>query len=164
MYNAAVPQVPLEQSRSSNLFKLFMNDVGILNSFYSNEVKLKIIRREKDINNGALFENAVAQLLVANGSLPYYYKNSKKGEVDFLVEKDGECLPIEVKSGKNYRSHRALSNLMNSSEYRLPEACVLSDDNVSVDGRVIYLPVYMVGLIKNSPLSISKIIPDLTGL
>jgi hypothetical protein len=57
----------------------------------------------------------------------------------------GQILPIEVKSDKDYKRHNALSNLMSASEYALEEGFVLSDDNVSKDGKVTYLPVYMAG-------------------
>ena len=164
VYNVAEPVLPLEQSRSSNLFKLFMSDVGLLNSYYSTEVKLKILSQDGSINNGALFENAVAQQLTANGLKIYYYKNTKQGEVDFVTEVNGLCLPVEVKSGKGYRNHAALRNLMNVSEYHLQEAIVLSDSNVEQDGRILYLPVYMTMYLKNKELPSVKIPIDLGGL
>lgn len=164
VYNVQAVQIPLMQSSSTNLFKLYMNDVGLLNSFYGNHVKLKIMNRDKDINNGALFENAVAQLLVANGCKVYYYRNSKSGEVDFVIEKDGHCVPVEVKSGKSFRSHRALNNLMSRKDHALTEAYVFSDANVSSEGRIHYLPVYMAGLLKDSPVTDAVVIPDLSGM
>ncbi|MEE0955064.1 MAG: DUF4143 domain-containing protein [Eubacterium sp.] len=152
VYNANEPKLPLEQSKSSNLFKLFMNDVGLLNSFYSTEVKLKILHHDSDINNGALFENAAAQQLAANGYPIYYYKSKKYGEIDLLIEKDGKVLPIEVKSGKAYKTHAALNNLMDDSNYHIEETLVLSDSNLSTDGKIVYLPIYMASFIKNEEL------------
>ena len=49
--------------------------------------------------------------------MPYYYNNKKRGELDFVIELDGKVLPIEVKSGKDYEVHRALSNIMDCKEY-----------------------------------------------
>lgn len=164
IYNAQDVRTPLLQSKASNLFKLFMSDVGLLTSFYSNDVKLKILNRERDINNGALFENAAAQLLTANGLTPYYYRNSKFGEVDFVVECDGACVPIEIKSGKSFRSHRALHHLMERTDLVIPKALVFSDANVQTDGRIIYLPIYMIGLLKNSELADPIVEVDITGL
>lgn len=165
VYNANEPKLPLEQSRSSNLFKLFMNDVGLLNSFYSTEVKLKILHHDSDINNGALFENAAAQQLTANGYQIYYFQSKKYGEIDLMIEKDGKVLPIEVKSGKAYKSHAALNNLMNDSNYHIEKTIVLSDANLSTDGRIVYLPIYMASLIKDEKLidPIVKIDPGVLG-
>lgn len=165
VYNANEPKLPLEQSRSSNLFKLFMNDVGLLNSFYSTEVKLKILHHDSDINNGALFENAAAQQLTANGYQIYYFKSKKYGEIDLMIEKDGKVLPIEVKSGKAYKSHAALNNLMNDSNYHIEKTIVLSDANLSTDGRIVYLPIYMASFIKDEKLidPIVKIDPGVLG-
>lgn len=64
---------------------------------------MRIIKGDKDINFGSIYENAVAQELVAHGIVPYYYNNKKRGELDFVIELGGKVLPIEVKSGKTTR-------------------------------------------------------------
>lgn len=161
VYNAGEPKLPLRQSMSSNLFKLFMNDVGLLNSFYSTEVKLKILHHDTDINNGALFENAVTQQLIANGFAVYYYRSRKFGEIDLMIELDGNVLPIEVKSGKSYKVHAALDHLMEDENYSIGESIVFSDANVKTDGRIVYLPVYMSSLVKNRELPDSVVKIDL---
>ena len=63
------------------------------------------------------------------------YNNKKRGEIDFLIEVDGEVLPIEVKSGKNYSIHRALSNIMEVKDYNLEKAIVLCNDNMKIDNK-----------------------------
>ena len=63
--------------------------------------------------------------------------------MDFVVEYEGQILPIEVKSGKYYERHNALSNVMASSEYRISEALVLCGGNVEVKEKVVYMPIYM---------------------
>lgn len=73
-------------------------------------------------------------------------------------------LPIEVKSGKDYTYHRALSNIMDCEEYDLPEAIVLNNDNVSVEGRIPYLPVYMVMFIENEDATPIEYKVNLGGL
>lgn len=152
VYNVQEPRAPLEQSKASNLFKLFMNDVGLLNSFYSTDAKLKILHHDPDINNGALFENVVAQQLVANGFSVYYFKSKKLGEIDLLIELNGKALPIEVKSGKAYKTHVALDHVMEASNYTIPESFIFSDANVSRDGKLTYLPIYMSTLVENEEL------------
>ena len=148
VYNVEEPKVPLLLARSRNLLKLFLNDIGLLAAQYANGIQVRIIKGDKDINFGSIYENAVAQELVAHGLWPYYYNNKKRGELDFVIEQDGKVLPIEVKSGKGYTYHRALTNIMDCGEYDLPEALILNNDNLFKDGLFLYIPVYMVMFLK----------------
>jgi predicted AAA+ superfamily ATPase len=164
VYNVEEPKIPLLLARSRNLFKLFQNDIGLLAAQYAEGIQMRIIKGDKDINYGSVYENAVAQELVAHGLEPYYYNSKKRGELDFVVELGGQVLPIEVKSGKDYEVHRALSNIMDCGEYELPEAVVFNNDNLRVDGKLMYAPIYMVMFLekKNNAPSLYKV--DLSGL
>lgn len=142
------PTVPLMLSHSTNLFKLFLADVGLLASMYMNEIQMKILNREKDINFGAVYENVAAQELKAHGFDLYYFNSKKQGELDFIVELGGEVLPIEIKSGKDYTKHVALSNVLANEEYAIPAAYVFHNGNVSTAGKLAYLPVYMLMFIQ----------------
>ena len=104
---------------------------------------LKIIIGETNINFGAIFENFAAQELHAHGYTLYYFNSKKQGELDFVVEHDGRILPIEIKSGKDYKRHNALSNVMANAEYDIRSAIMFSNGNYEVQGRVDYWPVYM---------------------
>ncbi|MGM9748010.1 MAG: ATP-binding protein [Candidatus Cryptobacteroides sp.] len=150
VYNIEEPRIPLLLNKQRNLFKLFQNDVGLLSYQYSNGIQFKILSGEVNINYGAIYENVVAQELTAQGFENLHYFNSKKqGEVDFVIETgDGEVLPIEVKSGKDYEYHHALANIMDNPEYNLKKALILCNDNVSTLGKKIYLPVYMAAFIR----------------
>lgn len=164
VYNVEEPKTPLLLARSRNLFKLFQNDIGLLAVQYAEGIQLRIIKGDKDINFGSIYENAVAQELVAHGITPYYYNNKKRGELDFVIELNGRVVPIEVKSGKDYEVHRALSNIMDCGEYDLPEAIILTNDNLQVVNRFIYAPIYMTMFIErnNDAPAFYKI--DLSGL
>lgn len=164
VFNTLEPSVPLEINRQNNLFKLFLSDVGLLSTFYGNAAKLKLIDGGEDINCGAVFENAVAQELLSKRFRLYYYNSKKKGEVDFIIEHDGKCLPIEVKSGKDYSIHSALNNLLSNPGYDIPTAFVLSKGNVKDEGRVVYLPVYMTMFIEETALPEAVKVPDLSSL
>ena len=106
------------------------------------DVDLNIINDKTGINYGSVFEAVVAQELVARGFSPHYYSSKKRGEVDFVIEdpSTGRIRAIEVKSGKNYRRHSALTNLLEARE--IQEALVLHDGNLEVEGDRIYAPVY----------------------
>ena len=142
-YNVTEPVLPLSLNEKASLFKLFLSDVGLLTTMYGKATKLKIVNGAAGINRGGIFENVVAQELTAHGYASYYYVSKKFGELDFVLEHDGLVLPIEVKSGKDYTRHSALDNVLNVEEYGIPEAFVFSSANVSVDGKVVYYPVYM---------------------
>ena len=71
VYNVEEPKVPLRLSRSRNLFKLFQSDVGLLAAQYADGIQLRIITGDRNINFGSVYENAVAQELVAHGLIPY---------------------------------------------------------------------------------------------
>lgn len=138
------PKPPLRLSEKRSLFKLFANDVGLLAAMYAEGIQLRILAGEKALNIGAVYENAVAQELRAHGFSPYYFHSKKKGELDFVVENAGHAMPIEVKSGKDYKRHNALQNVLADKNYPIDEAIVLSNGNLECAGRIVYAPVYMV--------------------
>ncbi len=164
VYNVEEPKIPLLLARSRNLFKLFQSDIGLLASQYADGIQLRIIKGDKDINFGSIYENAVAQELVAHGITPYYYNNKKRGELDFVIELDGKILPIEVKSGKDYEVHRALSNIMDCEEYELPEAVVFNNDNLHVIDNIVYAPIYMAMFIEKNNVAPAFYKVDISGL
>ena len=143
-YNVAEPKLPLTLSEKNSFFKLFANDVGLLSAMLMGGIQMRVLNGEADMNFGAVYENAVAQELTAHGFAVRYYNSSSFGEVDFIVEKDCEVLPIEVKSGKHYKRHRALNKLMGSGEYGIASAIVFDDNAMDVVGNVFYAPIYMV--------------------
>lgn len=99
-------------------------------------------------------KNAVAQELRACGySLLFYFNAAKVGEVDFLIEdrRTPVVLPVEVKSGRYSAKHAALDRLMSVENYGLTRAVVLHRDNVADGKAILYLPLYMAGLLKELP-------------
>ena len=106
----------------------------------------------------------MAQELQAHGFQLYYYNNKRQGELDFVIEQNGEMLPLEVKSGKDYERHKALTNVMNSTTYQVSKAYVLCNDNVKKVGKITYLPIYMLMFIKNEQKLPTQYTLDLSGL
>ena len=164
VYVAEEPSIPLNLSKKVNLFKLFMNDVGLLASMYeTGGIQLKILNNEISVNNGAVFENAVAQELRALGYNLFYFISKKLGEIDFLIEYMGEILPLEIKSGSRYTQHSALNNLLNT--YNIKEAFVFGDCNINQNRKISYFPVYMLMFLKPYKLPEKLIYSiDLSGL
>ena len=164
VYNVEAPVIPLLASKSSNVFRLFSSDIGLLTSAYPAATKIELINKNGEVNNGAHFENAVAQQLLCNGFEPYFCKKKNIGELDFLIEMDGKVVPIEVKSGKAYRTHKALDHFMNVSDYHIEKAYVFSIGNVEKDGNVTYLPIYMCYLVKEQSMGQLIVDLDMEGL
>ena len=165
VFNISEPTVPLLLNEKSSLFKLFLSDVGMLTTLYGRATKLQLLSENQDINNGALYENAVAQELKAHGFKLYYYNSRKIGELDFVIEYKGRVLPIEVKSGKSYQRHSALNNIMDISNYSIAEGFVLSNYNVEVKGNLIYYPIYMLMFIESDDIKMPVIeLDDLSDI
>ena len=146
------PSYPLIENSGKNLLKLYLNDVGILSSlYYRNNIKA-IMDDIRSINLGSVYETVVAQELKAHGYNLYYYDNKKNGEVDFLID-DADNLtniPIEVKSGKDYSIHSALTRFLSTDEYNVRKAYVLSNErNVYIKNGITYIPVYYVMFFEN---------------
>ena len=136
---------PLVQSTTKNLLKLYLNDVGILTGIlYGNNINA-VMGDVSSINLGAVYETVVASELNAHGKKLYYYDNRLKGEVDFLID-DFDTLsvvPIEVKSGRDYKIHSALNNLQKTGSVQ--KGIVLSNSpEITQKGNTLYLPVYYV--------------------
>lgn len=159
------PKVPLILSKSRNLFKLFCCDVGLLASQYmDNNLQIKILNKEKDINFGSIYENAIAEELVSKGFDLYYFKNNRIGELDFLIEMKGEVIPLEIKSGKDYQKHSALNNVLDNKEYNINKAYILSNENLSIKDKKIYLPIYMIMFFKKDEIKDMIYKVDLSNL
>lgn len=164
VYNISEPKLPLVISENRNLFKLFFSDVGLLTSRYSDQVKMAILNKEKSINNGALFENVVSQELLSKGHKEYYFNSKKQGELDFVIELNGKVVPLEIKSGKGYKRHSALCNVLAGENYGIEYAYVFSEGNVEVSGKKVYLPIYMIAFLENEKMVDTIYKLDLSGL
>ena len=140
------PHFPLLESSKKNLVKLYLSDVGILTSLLYNNNFIPLLDSLPSINLGSVYESVVAQELHAHSHSLYYYDNKKNGEVDFLVERFDllSVIPIEVKSGKDYKTHSALNAFMSNKDYNVKSAIVLSNEReVYTDAMgITYMPVY----------------------
>ena len=166
-YNVEEPKVPLLLNKQRNLFKLFLNDVGLLAAMYGGNIQVRLLSNT-NVNYGAAFENLAAQELYAHGFAIdhdlFYFNSKKQGELDFVIKLDDEIVPIEVKSGKDYERHNALKNVLSNSDYDIKKAFVLCNENLKVSGKITYLPIYMTMFIQNSVLPNFVYKVDLEGM
>lgn len=143
----STPTFPLIENSGKNLLKLYLNDVGILTSIlYKNNIRA-VLDNQNSINLGTVYESVVASELKAHGYNLYYYDNRNKGEVDFLIDDYNglSTIPLEIKSGKDYSVHSALSNFVKNPDYHIQNAYVLSNERlVQKKGKITYLPIYYI--------------------
>lgn len=155
---------PLAESDQKKLVKLYLNDVGLLtNLLYELNVNA-VLQDIKSINLGTVYESVVAQELVAHGFKLHYYDNKKKGEVDFLVDDHDNLtvLPLEIKSGKNYTEHSALTNFLETADYGINRAVVFSNEREIFKKKgVTYLPIYYCMFLNNKHSDKPVILPEL---
>ena len=141
------PKFPLLESESKNLLKLYLSDVGLLtNLLYGTNINA-VLGDVLSINLGSVYESVVAQELHAHGYQLHYYDNKQHGEVDFLIDDYDNLtvLPIEIKSGKDYKVHSALNRFLSTADYHISRAVVLSNEQrVYREDAITYMPIYYV--------------------
>ena len=76
----------------------------------------------------------------------------KQGELDFVIAQNGKVIPIEVKSGKDYERHNALTNVLANDDYNIDFAYVLTNDNLRVESKRIYICLYICLCLYRNPL------------
>jgi len=144
------PKVPLKAASKLNKVKVFHEDVGLLTYLLMDEeLKQRILLKESDANFGAVYENAVAELLHAHGFPDlYFYFQKQRGEIDFLIEHKGKVELIEIKSGKDYSRLSALNNLLSVPNYSFGRASVYYNGNVASTNGIDYLPIYAIDFLR----------------
>lgn len=158
------PRFPLVESEQKRLVKLYLNDVGLLTHLLYGLNVNAVLQDIKSINLGTVYESVIAQELSAHGFKLYYYDNKKKGEVDFLIDdqEDLKALPLEIKSGKDYTEHSALTKFLETPDYGIDRAIVFSNEReIFMKKGVTYLPIYYCMFLRNDHRGESVILPEL---
>ena len=157
------PHFPLAESDQKRLVKLYLNDVGLLTGILYGTNVNAVLQDIKSINLGTVYESVIAQELTAHGFKLHYYDNKKKGEVDFLIDdyESLKVLPLEIKSGKDYTEHSALSKFIETPDYGIDCGYVFSNERaISKENGIIYLPIYYC-MFLNSQSEKPVILPEL---
>ena len=142
-YNVSAPTSPLRANEKHSLFKLFLSDTGLLCSACLGGIQHEVLSGNLEVNMGSILENVIAQELLCHGFKLNYFNSKRYGEVDFVLQDASSVVPIEVKSGNDWKRHKALDNILAVGEWPIEEAYVLCRGNVSQEGRITYLPLYM---------------------
>ena len=154
-YNVSNPRYPITISEDYKVVKLYMNDVGLLTYYIFNRAaKRRLLIDAKGYDLGAIYENAVAELLLSHGYDPRFHSTVKRGEIDFIIENNMTVIPIEIKSCEPERksgffSHPALNHLLEHHK-EIKEAWVFGLNNVKKENDTIQMfPIYMIDFVRN---------------
>ena len=161
------PRFPLAESEQKRLLKLYLNDIGLLTSLLYGLNVNAVLQDIRSINLGTVYESAVAQELAAHQFKLHYYDNKQKGEVDFLIDDYNrlQVLPLEIKSGKDYTEHSALTKFLETPEYGIGRAIVFSNEQqVYKKKGVTYMPIYYCMFLQNSSDNDAIILPELESV
>lgn len=134
--------IPLLAYEMDDQFKLYLNDTGLLLYLYGPETKLAILNNTLKGNaKGGIYENIISESLLKRGYKLYYYKTQNSSmEIEFVIEKNGEVIPIEVKAGNDLTP--SLNSFIN--KYHPKVSYKFVNGNVGfLDGKKT-LPYYMV--------------------
>ena len=163
-YNTTEPSVALTLNKDESKVKLYMADTGLLVSmaFSSRELEQegiyeRILRGKLEFNQGMLVENLTAQMLCSAGHQLFYYTSSSREnasdrmEIDFLIRKEivtsrHNICPIEVKSSSRY-TLTSLEKFNRKFHNYLGQSYVLHSKDLEIKDRLVYLPLYMAGLL-----------------
>ncbi|MBQ7663613.1 MAG: DUF4143 domain-containing protein, partial [Bacteroidaceae bacterium] len=159
------PRFPLVESEQKHLVKLYLNDVGLLTSLLYGLNVNAVLQDIRSINLGTVYESVVAQELKAHGFPLRYYDNKQKGEVDFLIDNYErlQVLPLEIKSGKDYTEHSALSKFLATPEYGIERAIVFSNEREIFQKKgITYMPIYYCMFLKKDATDADAVVlPEL---
>ena len=152
-YHADNPHVGLPITANYDKFKLFIADTGLFvtlafwdKDFTENTIYEKLLSDKLSVNLGYVYENIVAQMLVAAGNRLFYYTWAKDEkhyyEIDFLISQGSKITPIEVKSS-GYKSHTSLDKFCEKYSERIQNRYVIHTKDLSRESGITYVPAFM---------------------
>lgn len=161
-YHSNDPGVGLALHANHDFFKMFLADTGLFvtlafkdRDYQENDIYKKMLSDKLSADLGYLYENVAAQLLTSGGNSLYYYSFKEKKsdqqternyEIDFLIGIKDKICPIEIKSS-GYKSHKSLDMFYKKYSARIGRQYLLYTKDLRMEGDIIYLPIYMAGLL-----------------
>ena len=157
-YHANDPNAGMSASIDLEKFKLYLADTGLFTTlafkdrdFTENLIYEKLLADKLPANLGALYENVVAQELVAHGHRLFYHTWEKEGgkrnyEIDFILADGKKVCPVEVKSSR-YKTHASLDAFREKYPSRVGRQLLVYTKDLRSDGAVLCVPTYMASLL-----------------
>ena len=142
VYKAEQIKKPLENYKDIDAFKIYVSDIGLLcakKQLFSDDILY--MSDELDDFKGGMVENYVNFHLTAKGYMTYYWESERGAEVDFVIQREGRIIPVEVKSADNTRA-KSLKIYMDT--YSPDYAIKLSAKNFGFENNIMTVPLYAV--------------------
>lgn len=152
-YHVTDPNVGMGMFKDYSRYKMFLADTGLFvtlafwdKKYTENLIYNKLLSDKLEANLGYVYENLVAQMLLAAGNKLFYYtfptgNGNKNYEIDFLLSRGNKLVPIEVKSS-GYKTHKSLDVFCGKFSSRIGERILLYTKDYQRDADVTCLPVY----------------------
>ena len=154
-YHANDPNAGMSNNKDLGKFKLFLSDTGLFTTlmfkdrdFTENIIYEKLLNDKLSANLGYLYENAVAQILTANGNALFYHafmneSTRRNYEIDFILARKNKVCPIEVKSS-GYKTHASLDAFSRKFSDRILDKHLIYTKDFAKDEDIFCLPIYLV--------------------
>lgn len=154
-YHANDPNAGMSNNKELGKFKLFLSDTGLFTTlmfkdrdFTENIIYEKLLNDKLSANLGYLYENAVAQILTANGDALFYHtfmneSTRRNYEIDFILARKNKVCPIEVKSS-GYKTHASLDAFSRKFSDRILDKYLIYTKDFAKDEDIFCLPIYLV--------------------
>lgn len=154
-YHANDPNAGMSNNKDLGKFKLFLSDTGLFTTlmfkdrdFTENSIYEKLLNDKLSANLGYLYENAVAQILTANGDALFYHtfmneSTRRNYEIDFILARKNKVCPIEVKSS-GYKTHASLDAFSRKFSDRILDKYLIYTKDFAKDEDIFCLPTYLV--------------------
>lgn len=154
-YHANDPNAGMSNNKDLGKFKLFLSDTGLFTTlmfkdrdFTENIIYEKLLNDKLSANLGYLYENAVAQILTANGDALFYHtfmneSTRRNYEIDFILVRKNKVCPIEVKSS-GYKTHASLDAFSRKFSDRILDKYLIYTKDFAKDEDIFCLPIYLV--------------------
>ena len=156
-YHANDPNVGMDLTTNRSAYKMFLADTGLFitlafwdKNFTDNIIYQKLLNDDLAANLGYVYENMVAQMLVASGNRLFYYTfpddNKHNYEVDFLLSRGTKIHPIEVKSD-GYKTHKSLDAFCDKFSSRVHNRYLIYTKDLRKDQQTTLIPIYLTELL-----------------
>lgn len=156
-HHADDPNIGIPVSANYDKFKIFLADTGLFvtlafwdKDFTENIIYDKLLSDKLSVNLGYVYENLIAQMLVASGNRLFYHtwKKDEKHyyEIDFLLSRGAKLCPVEVKSS-GYKAHASLDAFCGKYSARVGSRYLIYTKDLTKDNGTTLLPAYMTPLL-----------------
>lgn len=158
-YRCNDPNVGMSLTQDQERYKMFLADTGLFvtlafwdKDVTENIIYSKLLNDKLQTNLGYIYENIVAQTIVATGQKLFYYTfpnedGKRLYEVDFLLSKESKLWPLEVKSS-GYKTHQSLDEFCSKYPSRVSKRFLITTKDYEQQQQTTILPVYMTSLLK----------------